>query len=146
MPPRFIGLVLVLLAALTLHPLTGKADDKAIVLIANPDVRTDALGREATRAIFAMRQRTLPDGQAVHVFVLPDDAPIHARFAKECLGVYPHQLRLAWDRVVFSGTGQAPNQVDSQAEMIERVAATPGGIGYIERGSLDGRVRLLPLQ
>ncbi|WP_262927230.1 substrate-binding domain-containing protein [Phytohalomonas tamaricis] len=134
------------IALLVACPLASSATDVPIVLIANPNVPIDSLTRETIRAIFAMRQRTLPDGQAVHVFVLPDESRVHARFAKEYLGVYPHQLRLSWDRVVFSGTGQAPNHVDSQAEMVERVATTPGGIGYIEQGYLDDRVRLLPLQ
>ncbi|WP_299260994.1 hypothetical protein [uncultured Kushneria sp.] len=96
--------------------------------------------RETVRAIFAMRQRTLPNGEAAHVFVLPDKHPLHERFTKEILGVYPHQLRLSWDRLVFSGTGQAPNEVGSIEEMRQRVASTPGGLGYLDKGAVDDSV------
>ncbi len=93
-----------------------------------------------------MRQRTWPDGQAVRVFVLSNSHPMHARFAKEQLAVYPHQLQLAWDRMVFSGTGQAPDRVSDQTEMHERVATTPGAIGYLEREYLDDRVQVISME
>ena len=39
----------------------------------------------------------------------------------------------AWDRLVFSGTGQAPDTVTSTEEMLARVASTPGAIGYLSQ-------------
>ncbi|WP_245598980.1 hypothetical protein [Halotalea alkalilenta] len=119
-----------------------------LVLIANPGSRTPmSLSRETARAIFAMRQRSLDDsGAAIEVFVLPDSSPVHSRFAKQVLGIYPSQLRLAWDRGVYSGTGQAPNQVNSQAQMLDRIANTTNGVGYVEREWVDERVRAIPLR
>ncbi len=122
------------------------AEKNPVVLVAHPDVQTTRLTRDTTRAIFAMRQRTWPDGQAVRVFVLSNDNPIHGRFAKEHLAVYPHQLQLAWDRMVFSGTGQAPTRVFSQVEMRERIAITPGALGYLEREYLDDRVQAITME
>ncbi|MCE8026344.1 MULTISPECIES: hypothetical protein [Halomonadaceae] len=137
-------MLLPLLVALL--PLSAHAAERQVVLIAHPQVTNAALTRDTTRAIFAMRQRSWPDGQAVRVFVLPNNHPVHARFAKERLTVYPHQLQLAWDRMVFSGTGQAPSQVGSQIEMLERVATTPGALGYLEREYLDDRVQVITME
>ena len=139
-----LGLALLVLAIS--GPTTARADDPpAILVIAHPDVSASTLPRNAVRAIFAMRQRSWPGGPAVRVFVLPDSNPVHDRFVKERLDVFPHQLQLSWDRVVFSGTGQAPDQVASQADMLNRVAATPGGIGYVEEGLEDDRVQVIEL-
>ncbi|MCC5882145.1 MAG: hypothetical protein JJU25_05850 [Halomonas sp.] len=135
--------LLLLPLVLALMPLSLYAEERRIVLIANHQVANTSLTQDTTRAIFAMRQRNWPDGQAVRVFVLPNRHPVHARFAKELLAVYPHQLQLAWDRMVFSGTGQAPSQVNSQSEMLERVATTPGALGYLEREYLDDRVQVI---
>ncbi|WP_089852303.1 hypothetical protein [Halomonas saccharevitans] len=122
------------------------AQEMPIAVVAHPDVTTQHLTRDTTRAIFAMRQRTWPDGQAVRVYVLDNNHPVHARFAKEQLAVYPHQLQLAWDRMVFSGTGQAPNRVRDQREMLERIATTPGALGYLEREYLDDRVQVISME
>ena len=117
-----------------------------IVLVANPDVATTELNQDSARAMFAMRLRNWPDGEAVTIFVLPNRHPVHARFTKELLSVYPHQLQLAWDRVVFSGMGQAPHRVHNQREMRNRVASTPGALGYLEREHLDESVRFIQVE
>ncbi|MEQ5803067.1 hypothetical protein [Halomonas sp. H10-9-1] len=133
---------------LWLLPLGGGhavAEEQTVLLVAHADVTTQRLTRDTTRAIFAMRQRTWPNGQAARVFVLPNDHPVHERFVKERLAVYPHQLQLAWDRMVFSGTGQAPDRVRHQAEMLERIATTPGAIGYLEREYLDDRIQVISM-
>ncbi|WP_245392729.1 hypothetical protein [Salinicola halimionae] len=134
------------LLLLALVSFGSRGDELAVIIIANPAVQQSSLPLETLRAVFAMRQRTLPGGQAVHVFVLPDDNPVHEEFSKKILGVYPHQLRLAWDRAVFSGTGQAPNEVEDEADMLEAVASTPGSIGYIKQSSLNDQVRVLDIE
>lgn len=104
-------------------------DLKPVLLDKNGQVKN--LSPEMVREIFFMRLNTWPDGSSIHVFVLPDNHPLNIRFAKEILGVYPFQLRSAWDRLVYSGTGVAPTTVESLEEMRKRVESTPGGIGYI---------------
>lgn len=91
------------------------------------------LTREDLREIFFGRRTRWPDGTPLRVYVLPDQNPIHIRFAKEILGVYPYQLRSAWDRMVYSGTGVPPRTVESLEEMQKRLSQTPGSIGYIEQ-------------
>ncbi|MBS9403613.1 hypothetical protein KG088_08220 [Halomonas sp. TRM85114] len=134
-----------LLALLTLAGAPAMAEE-AVFLVAHADVSTQHLNRDTARAIFAMRQRTWPDGQATRVFVLGNDHPVHARFVKQNLNVYPHQLQLAWDRMVFSGTGQAPNRVTTQSEMQQRIATTPGALGYLEREYLDDRIQVISME
>ncbi|WP_235039923.1 substrate-binding domain-containing protein [Vreelandella profundi] len=136
----------IVLVCISFMSTSAMAREAPIVLVAHPDVATNGLNTDTTRAIFAMRQRTWPSGQAVQVFVLNNNDPVHARFAKEHLAVYPHQLQLAWDRMVFSGTGQAPNLVSDQEEMRERVATTPGAIGYLEREYLDDSVQVISME
>ncbi|WP_110686056.1 hypothetical protein [Salinicola aestuarinus] len=138
-------LTFTLLLSLSLSIVTAcRADDgRQLVVIANPGIDQSSISLETLRAIFAMRQRTLSSGQPLHVFVLGDATPLHEAFSKRVLGVYPHQLRLAWERAVFSGTGQAPNQVASEAALINAVASTPGGIGYALRSHVTERLQVL---
>lgn len=133
--------------AMVLAPISlAEEEQPDIVMVAHQDVSTTSLNRDTARAMFAMRQRTWPDGQALRVFVLPNDHPAHGRFAKQSLSVYPHQLQLSWDRVVFSGTGQAPTNVRSQSEMLERIATTSGSLGYLDREHLDDRVQVISME
>lgn len=140
-----VWLALMLLAN-TAKAQSSEENENALFLVAHPDVATSWLNRDTARAIFAMRQRNWPDGQAVQVFVLANRDPVHARFAKELLAVYPHQLQLAWDRIVFSGMGQAPNRVHDQTNMRIKVASTPGALGYLEGEYLDESVQVISME
>lgn len=121
-------------------------EDFSPTVVASPSVVVDALSRNELRAIFFMRRRTWPDGTPIQVFVLPDDRPLHQAFCKQILNVYPHQLRRAWDRGVFSGTGQAPIEVETIEEMQEKVASSQGAIGYIGRDHLDASVKAVTVR
>ena len=112
-------------------------------VVVNPNVPAHALSQGPLRAVFSMRQRSWPNGTPIRVFVLPDNHPLHAHFSKQVLEVFPHQLRSIWDRLVFSGTGQAPIQVSSLEEMRTKVASTPGAIGYLSGEMIDRSVRTL---
>ncbi len=115
-------------------------------VIANPSLAEVSVKLNALRAIFSMRLRAWPDGTPVKVFVLDDDAKVHISFSKKKLQIFPHQLRYAWDRLVYSGTGQAPTLVASEEEMRKKVAATPGAIGYLPEDLIDATVRILMVQ
>ena len=86
------------------------------------------------------------DKEPITVFVFKDDNPNHINFAKRVLSIFPHQLRRAWDRLVYSGTGQAPITVDSTEAMLQAVASTTGAIGYIQKHKVDNSVRIVEVR
>jgi ABC-type phosphate transport system substrate-binding protein len=122
----------------------ANADD--VVVVANPSVPYREITRNALRAIFGMRLRKWPDGQRITVFVLPDRSSIHDLFCKEDLSIFPHQYRLALDRLIYSGTGQAPHEVASQMEMRAKVASTSDAIGYLSEEMVDDSVRVVEIR
>lgn len=119
----------VLLLAFTGNYLTAHAADDMHVIV-NAAAPVDTLSRTTLRAIISMRIRQWPDGTPIMVYVLPDRDDRHREFCKEILRVFPYVLRDTWDRLVFTGTGQAPIEIQTQEELIRYVARTPGAIGY----------------
>ncbi len=109
--------------------------------VVNAQVEEQKISTGELRAIFTLRKRAWKDGTPVRVFVLPDSDPLHQKFAKQQLRLYPYQLRLLWDRAVFSGTGNAPTLVGNEQEMLKAVGETAGAIGYAENPSLPPQVR-----
>jgi hypothetical protein len=93
-----------------------------------------------------MRLVQWSDGTPVTVFVLPDDNRIHKQFSKKILNVFPHQLRRIWNNAVFSGSGQAPITLNSVEEMKEKIATTPGSIGYLTTDELDDNIKVLDIR
>lgn len=118
----------------------------SVEIIISRDHANRAPDRAMVRAIFAVRLREWPDGVPVRVFVLPDSDPLHVEFCREQLGTFPYVLRASWDRLVYTGTGIAPEVVANEKEMRQRVTATRGAIGYVSipdraPGALDTQTR-----
>lgn len=93
-----------------------------------------------------MRLRKWEDGSPIKVFVLPDENPLHISFSKYVLHVFPYQLRSAWDRLVFSGTGEEPVKVTTEQQMRSVIGSTPGAIGYLSRSMIDGTVKVISFE
>jgi hypothetical protein len=133
---RYILAASLVAAAIALVPPRMIAQE----VIVNPSIGVSQLDVPTLRAVFGMRLLEWPDGTRVTPFVMDSDSTVHTRFAKDVLQVFPYQLQQAWDRLVFSGTGQAPLVVSSPADMRRRVAQTPGGIGYLPNEYLSDSV------
>lgn len=130
---QLLPVFLLMLAALCLSTAQAEGNVGVIVNAANP---VGELNRTTVRSIFSMRVRQWPDGTPITVFVLPDRDEQHRRFCTEVLRVYPYVLRDTWDRLVFTGTGQAPVQVASAKELERMVGLVRGAIGYtVDKGS-----------
>jgi ABC-type phosphate transport system substrate-binding protein len=122
------------------------AEDAPTVVVNSVTNPKAFLSKSALSAIFGMRLRKWEDGSPIKVFVLPDDDPLHIAFSKYVLRVFPYQLRSAWDRLVFSGTGEEPIKVKSEQQMRTVVGSTPGAIGYLSKSMIDGTVKAVSLE
>ena len=135
----------VLLVALLCVGIEVRADNH-FEIVTYPGVSEKELSVNSLRSIFSMRLKTWSDGTKIRVFVLSDDDLLHQSFSKERLNVFPYQLRSQWDRLVYSGTGQAPIKVNSAEEMLAKVANTPGAIGYLWRTNINENVSVLQIK
>jgi ABC-type phosphate transport system substrate-binding protein len=103
----------------------------ATEIVVNKTVPTADYSTEDIRAIFAMQKRIWPNNRQIKVYTLSDSNPLHKDFVKNNLNMFPHQIRRIWDRMTYSGTGTVPIELDSEQEMIDKIANTPDSIGYL---------------
>ncbi|HAO33537.1 MAG TPA: hypothetical protein DCQ84_11380 [Candidatus Competibacteraceae bacterium] len=122
------------------------AENRPVVIVNSETVSKLLLSQNALSAIFGMRLRKWEDGSPIKVFVLPDDNLLHVEFSKYILHVFPYQLRAAWDRLVFSGTGEEPVKVMSEQQMRDLVGSTPGAIGYLRGSMIDDTVKAIAFE
>lgn len=117
-----------------------------VELVVNHRVPLQEISRSYAQSIFAARVAHWPDGTPLRVFVLADESPLHQAMTKNLLDLFPYQLRQAWARVTYTGLGQAPIEVSSEAEMLRRVATVPGAIGYLGKVERHDSVRTLRIR
>ncbi len=97
------------------------------------------------RAIYSLRLKQWPNGLPITVVALSNDSILHNDFCKKILRVFPHQLKLGWDRVTFSGLGRPPIIAKNKDEMYEIIKNTPGAIGYIDQINKNSESSVIPV-
>jgi len=122
-----------------LFPLAASSGE--VVLIANPSVAAVSLSRTNLFNIFLGPPAVWPDGIPVVPVDFSGSAALKDEFYQRFLERSLAQVRTVRARLIFSGSGFPPREVDSVAEMLQRVATTPGAIGYVPREQVNRSVR-----
>ncbi|REL31622.1 hypothetical protein [Thalassotalea euphylliae] len=111
----------------------------------NQSVEHTKLSKLELRRIFSKRITRWPDGQPIVVFVLASNNPVHQRFSKEILKIFPYQLDRIWNKMIFSGVGSAPIVVKDLETLLAEVRNTPGAIGYGENIAEQGGLHVIEI-
>jgi len=122
------------------------ANSAEISAIAHPSAAELELSKLELRRIFSKRVTSWPNGQPIVVFVLPSNHPIHQRFSKEVLKIFPYQLDRIWNKITYSGVGTAPVVIDNYELLIKEIKKTPGAIGYGEAVSQNGGLHVIKIK
>jgi len=120
------------------------ASAQDVVLVANKSVQIAEIRDADLRAIFTGEKTRFADGSHA-VPVTLKGGPVHEVFLRNHVGENPEGFRARWRKAVFTGQGAMPKTFDSEAALIQYVAATPGAVGYVSRISAQDNVKSLTL-
>ncbi|MEO8159370.1 MAG: hypothetical protein ABI648_16345 [Betaproteobacteria bacterium] len=133
---RFIASVLIA-GLLVLGPAHAAGD---LVVITNAGNGVEKLTRDEVVNIFMGRYKKLPSGMAA----LPvDESGEKAAFYRALLGKELPEIQSYWARLVFSGQGSPPRQMDNADEVLETIINNKGAIGYVDKKKVSSRVKVL---
>lgn len=127
-----------MLAALALT-LASQAQAGVVVVSAkSPATEMDA---EGVRRVFLGREQKV--GGAPVQLIYQKGGDVRTAFDKGVLNKPGAELVTYWSRLIFTGKAKAPTEVDSDADVKAKLAASPGAIGYISDGAVDASVKVL---
>lgn len=113
-----------------------------IAVVVHPS-NSSALEAADIERIFTGKKRSFPDGsQAVPVNQV-DNSTATAEFNDKVLGRSSSQLKAYWSKLVFTGKGTPPKEVDADAEVISLVANNPNIIGYVSSSAVTDKVKVV---
>jgi TonB family protein len=113
-----------------------------VKVIANAAIRSASISDSELRSVFLLQRKTLKDGTAVEP-VLQKRGPVHDAFCKHFLSRDGEEIGIYYDGIVFTGKGSMPKQLNSDADVLNYVARTPGAIGYVSSSASADGVKVL---
>ncbi|MDE2075633.1 MAG: phosphate ABC transporter substrate-binding protein [Burkholderiales bacterium] len=109
------------------------------VVIVNPKV-TVKLSDAEVKNLYLGAAKGLPDGTSI-VLLAVKSGPTRDEFMTKVLGRTETQYRAVWSRLMFTGTGQPPKEIESDDEVKRLVAHNPNLMGFIDSSKLDDSIR-----
>ncbi|QJE01622.1 phosphate ABC transporter substrate-binding protein [Massilia forsythiae] len=117
----------------------ARAADLVVIVSARTPVTT--LRADQVADIFLSQTNRFPDGSEAVAVDQNLGSPLRDEFYGKVARRSPALMKAYWTKLIFTGRGQPPAEVDGNAAMRKLVADTPGMIGYVERAALDPSVR-----
>lgn len=130
----------VLVAVVTLAwPALGAAQ----VVVVGSKSAVGSLSAEQVSQLFLAKTTTLPGGGSAVLLDLPEGHATRDGFYQKVAGKNAAQMKALWSRLSFSGSAQPPRVLGSAAEVRKQLAADANAVGYLDRGDVDGSVKVV---
>lgn len=59
------------------------------------------------------------------------------------IGKKSNELKMIWMKATLAGDGKAPEVLENEVSVVQKVASTPGAIGYVNSSSVTPEVKVL---
>jgi ABC-type phosphate transport system substrate-binding protein len=116
-----------------------------VAVIANSSVKASEVSADELRDVFTGDKSSLRDGSKVTPVTLKGGA-VHESFLKQYVGKNDAAFRTSWRSLVFTGQGSMPKTFDTESQMVDYVASTPGAIGYVAAGTPHDKAKTLAVK
>jgi ABC-type phosphate transport system substrate-binding protein len=133
----------ILFLGLALAGSVAKAQEA--VVVANSGVKATEVSSDDLRDVFTGAKSSLKDGSRVTPVTLKGGAE-HEAFLKKYVGKSDSAFRAGWRSLVFTGQASMPKTFDTDAALLDYVAATPGAIGYVSKDAATDKVKTLAVK
>lgn len=114
-----------------------------LVVVVNARSGVAVMTKNEVMNIFLGRYRQFFNGVAAQPADMVDNNPERMRFYQALVGKDLAEINAHWARLVFSGRIQPPPQLDGADEVLKWVVSHPGGIGFVDVGKVDARVKVV---
>ena len=112
-----------------------------IAVIVHPSNSND-IDKTTITKIYMGKTKSFPNGeQAVPINQI--ESQLTDEFNNTVLSKSTSQLRAYWSKLIFTGKGSPPKEVNDDKEVLELVASNPNLIGYVDSSLVDDSVKVI---
>ena len=113
------------------------------VVIANVNSGLEKMSKDEVINVYMGRNRKLPSGVSATPLDLSNPLSEKANFYNVMVNKDLSEISSYWARLLFSGQGAPPKQLNDADEALEYVVQSKGAIAYIDRKKADKRVKIV---
>lgn len=115
-----------------------------VAVIAHKSVPVDKIDKSDLLDCYTGDKSFWSDDVPVIIFDLEEKGEIREIFYN-FLGMSPTRIKSIWMKRLLSGDADPPEFLESEDEMLKKVASTPGAIGFVSQSILNDEVKTVIL-
>lgn len=124
------------LALFAIGPISQGQDDRGFQVVVHADNPATSVERSRLSKMFLKKIKRWDGGDTPVVPIdLGDKSPVREAFTRAVHKKSIGAIKSFWQRQIFSGRDVPPDEVASDEEVLQRVAANPAAVGYVASGA-----------
>ncbi len=113
-----------------------------VVVVVHPS-NDAALNAKTVKRIFLGKEKKFSNGKEVLPLNQVPTSGARDSFDTDTLGRSSNQIAAYWSKLVFTGKGIPPKELDNDAAVLAIVADNPNAIGYVDSASVSDAVKVI---
>ncbi|KAA3618465.1 MAG: hypothetical protein D8M58_13455 [Calditrichaeota bacterium] len=118
------------------------AANAQVSIIVNKSVSESSLDAGKLKSIYTLKTTKWADGSKIVVFNLKTKGESQNKFYGH-IGSKANDLKKTWMKAQLTGEGKAPKSLGSEDEVVQKVASTPGAIGFVSTSKVSDDVKTI---
>lgn len=88
--------------------------------------------------IFLGKQGAFTNGIPAKPLNYNSELPVKSKFFERVLNKKNSQFKAHWAKLVFTGAGTPPEELESELQVVEEVRRNPSAIGFVSGNNVEG--------
>lgn len=126
--------------AMSMYAASACAD--VVVVVSAKSAITHLTAEQVTK-LFLGKTATFPNGGNAVPIDQAEGSSIRNEFYSRIVNKTPSQISAYWTKIIFTGDGYPPKQLEGNLDVRNAVANNPNAIGYVDRSVVDSSVRVI---
>ena len=115
-----------------------------VVVVVHPS-NSASLDSKSVQRIFLGKEKKFSDGKEAIPINQVSSTAVRDAFDTNTLGRSSTQIAAYWSKLVFTGKGIPPKELDNDAAVLAIIADNPNAIGYVDSASVSDAVKVISL-
>ena len=127
------------------HALSAQVWAGEVVIVVNKSNNLSSLSSSELKNIFLGKRSRWDDNSKIVIYCQrPGD--VNQTFVNDYVNKSPQQFYTYWKKMLFTGKGSPPIELNNDQDVLTFVSADQNAIGYISKSSVNESVRVLTIQ
>ena len=113
-----------------------------VAVIANKSVSESSINTSKLTDIYSLRVKAWSNGNAVVPLTLKSENATVDKFFSS-IGKSFEDMKKLWMKLQLTGEGMAPEGLNSEDDVVNKVSSTPGAIGFVSASKVNDKVKVL---